>query len=34
MNEEMNVEIISSVCPGSRVNELIDNPNEDSIDGN
>ena len=34
MNEEMNAEIISSVCPGSGVNELIYNPDEGSIDGN
>ena len=34
MNEELDIEILSSVCPGSRVNEIIDNPDEDSIDGN
>ena len=28
------VEILSSECVGSRVNAIIDNPSEDSIDGN
>ena len=27
-------EILSSECVGSRVNAIIDNPSEDSIDGN
>ena len=34
INEELNIEILSSVCPGNRVNEINDNPDEDSIDGN
>ena len=29
-----NVEVYESYCPGSRVNAIIDNPKEDSIDGN
>ena len=28
------IEILSSYCPDSRVHALIDNPTEDSIDGN
>ncbi len=34
MNVYDDVEILSSQCSDSRVNALIDNPCEDSIDGN
>ena len=34
MNAREEIEIISSQCPDSRVNAMIDNPEEDSIDGN
>ena len=34
MDTRDNVEILSSQCDDSRVNAIIDNPCEDSIDGN
>ncbi len=34
MYASKDVEILSSYCPHSRVHALIDNPTEDSIDGN
>jgi hypothetical protein len=34
MENSADREIISSYCPESRVHAIIDNPSEDSIDGN
>ena len=34
MNDTNQIEILDSECPGSRVHIFIDNPVEDSIDGN
>ena len=34
MNANEDIEVLSSECIGSRVNAIIDNPSEDSIDGN
>ena len=34
MKEHNDNEILSSACLDSRVNAIIDNPEEDSIDGN
>ena len=34
MENHDSIEVLSSECDDSRVNALIDNPCEDSIDGN
>ena len=34
MNNSQDIEILYSYCSDSRVHALIDNPTEDSIDGN
>ncbi len=34
MNTDEDIEVLSSECTDSRVNAIIDNPSEDSIDGN